>query len=64
MLDFRCVMWSFYFLMEKYIRGVFGKYVEKLNRMRIKYTTRMKLCSNEYQLNIEFNLSENWLRYW
>ena len=32
------------------IRGVFGKYVDKCNRMRIKYTRRMKFFINEYQL--------------
>ena len=29
---------------------MFGKYVDKCNRMRIKYTRRMKFCINEYQL--------------
>ena len=33
-----------------YIRGVFVKYVDKCNRMRIKYTTRMEFCINQYQL--------------
>ena len=43
----------------RYIRGVFGKYVDKCNRMRIKYTRRVKFCINEYQLlNITYNQYE------
>ena len=42
------------------IRGVFGKYVDKFNRTRIKYTTQMKFCINEYQLlNINHDQYEN-----
>ena len=42
-------------LPEKLVRGVFGKYVDKCNRMRIKYTRRMKFCINKYQLlNIKY----------
>ena len=33
-----------------YIRGVFGKYVDKSNKKRIKYTRQMKFCINKYQL--------------
>ena len=33
-----------------YIRGVFEKYVDKCNKMRIMYTRRMKFCINEYEL--------------
>ena len=41
------------------IRGVFGKYVDKCNRMRIKYTRHMKFCINEYQLlNIKYSQFE------
>ena len=41
------------------IRGVFGKHVDKCNRMRIKYTRRMTSCINEYQLlNIKYNQYE------
>ena len=41
------------------IRGVFGKYVDKCNRMRIKYTKQMKFCINEYELlNIKYNQYE------
>ena len=29
---------------------MFGKYVDKCNRMRIKYTRRMKFCINEFEL--------------
>ena len=32
------------------IRGVFGKYVDKYNRMCIKYTRQKKFCINNYQL--------------
>ena len=32
------------------IRGVFGKYVDKCNRMRIKYTRQMKFCINDFEL--------------
>ena len=43
-----------------HIRGVFGKYVDKCNRMRIKYTRRMKFCINKYELlNITYNQYEN-----
>ena len=42
------------------VRGVFGKYVDKFNRMRIKYTRQMKFCINEYQLlNIKYDQYEN-----
>ena len=38
------------------IRGVFGKYVDKCNIMRIKYTRQVKFCINKYQLlNIKYN---------
>ena len=38
------------------VRGVFGKYVDKFNRIRIKYTRRIKFCINEYHLlNIKYN---------
>ena len=38
------------------IRGVFGKYVDKFNRMRIKYTRQIKFYINEYQLlNIRYD---------
>ena len=33
-----------------HVRGVFGKYEDKFNRMRIKYTRQMTFCINEYQL--------------
>ena len=45
-----------------YIRGVFDKYVDKFNRMRIKYTRhcQVKFCNNEYQLlNIKYDQYEN-----
>ena len=44
-----------------YIRGVFGKYVDKLNRIRIKYARQMKFCIlNEYLLlNIKYDQYEN-----
>ena len=43
-----------------YIRGVFGKYVEKFNRMHIKYTRNMTFGINEYQvLNIKYDQYEN-----
>ena len=39
---------------------MFGKYVDKFNRMRIKYTRQMKFCINEYQLlNIRYDQYEN-----
>ena len=42
------------------IRGVFGKYVDKFNRMRIKYTRQMKFRINEYQiLNSKYDQYEN-----
>ena len=42
------------------IRGVFGKYVDKFHRVRIKYTRQMKLGKNEYQLsNIKYDQYEN-----
>ena len=38
---------------------MFGKYVDKRNRMRIKYTRQMKFCINEYQLlNIKYDQYE------
>ena len=50
---------AFTFLIEN-IRGVFGKYVDKFNRMRIKYTRQMEFCINEYQLlNIKYDQYEN-----
>ena len=43
-----------------HVRGVFGKYVDKFNKMRIKYTSQMKFCKNEYQLfNIKYDQYEN-----
>ena len=46
--------------MLKYIRGVFGKYVDKFNRMHIKYTRNMKFGINERQLlNIKYDQYEN-----
>ena len=42
------------------LRGVFGKYVDKFNKMRMKYTSQMKFCKNEYQLlNIKYDQYEN-----
>ena len=42
-----------------HIRGVFGKYVDKCNRMRIKYTRQMKFCINQcLLLNIKYNQYE------
>ena len=42
------------------LRGVFGKYVDKFNRMRIKYTRQMKFWINEYHLlNIKYDQYEN-----
>ena len=42
------------------IRGMFGKYVDKFNRMRIKYTRQMKFYINEYQLlNIRYDQYKN-----
>ena len=42
----------------KYTR-VFGKYVDKCNRMRIEYARQMKFYINEYQLlNIKYNQYE------
>ena len=39
---------------------MFGKYVDKFNRMRIKYTRQMKFCINEYQLlNSKYDQYEN-----
>ena len=39
---------------------MFGKYVDKFNRMRIKYTRQIKFWKNEYQLlNIKYDLYEN-----
>ena len=39
---------------------MFGKYVDKFNRMLIKYTRQMKLCINEYQLlNSKYDQNEN-----
>ena len=38
---------------------MFGKYVDKSNRMRIKYTRRKKVCINESELlNIKYNQYE------
>ena len=40
--------------------GVFGKYVDKFNRMHIKHTRQMKFCNNELQLlNIKYDQYEN-----
>ena len=33
-----------------HIRGVFGKYVDKFNTIRMKYTRQMKFCINKHQL--------------
>ena len=42
------------------IRGLFGKYVDNFNKMRIKYTRRMEFCINEYQLlNNKYDQYEN-----
>ena len=42
------------------VRGVFGKYVDKFNRMRIKCIRQMKFCINEYQLlNNKYDQYEN-----
>ena len=42
-----------------YIRGLFGKYVDKCNRTRIKYARRMKFCINAYELlNIKYDQYE------
>ena len=39
---------------------MFGKYVDKFNRMRIKYTRNMKFGINEYQLlNIKYDQYKN-----
>ena len=41
------------------IRGVFGKYVDKCNKMCIKYTRRIEFCIKEYQLfKIKYNQYE------
>ena len=43
-----------------YVWGVFGKYVDNFNRMRIKHSRQMKFCINEYQLfNIKCDQYEN-----
>ena len=42
------------------IRGLFGKYVDKFNKMRIKYTRQMEFYINKYQLlNIKYDQYEN-----
>ena len=39
---------------------MFAKYVDKFDRMRIKYTRQMIFCINEYQLlNIKYDQYEN-----
>ena len=43
-----------------HVRGVFGKYVDKFNRMHIKYTRQMKFWINNCQLlNIKYDQYEN-----
>ena len=42
------------------IWGMFGKYVDKYTRRRIKWSKRMKFCISEYQLlNIKYEHHEN-----
>ena len=56
-----CVSFSFQYITYHlwaetlFIRGVYGKYLDKCNRMNIKYIRLMKFCINEYQLsNIKY----------
>ena len=43
-----------------FLRGVFGKHVDKFNKMHITYTRQMKCCINENQsLNIKYGRYEN-----
>ena len=54
----RVRFFSFFFII--HVRGVFGKYVDKFDRMQVKYTRNMKFGINEYQLlNIKYDRYEN-----
>ena len=56
----KTLLWPYSKLIHFRIRRVFGKYVDKFNTMRIKYTRQMKFCKNEYQLlNIKCDQYEN-----